>query len=245
MGFISHHEIEWRLTSDGMGAVIVGKFSRRDFVCPGTRVGPTEDPKVHFNLLVDAFGFTIRLEVVGSREGEIIVEEFAKLLGEGRGELWTMIRDNFVVKSKVEVYFVEEKSSYSFSSDRFLGRAENYPLCKAMVDHDQQGVKAGGGGEVSDEVTGDLLEGAGCMGLDQGEWGNGRVDIRLVLLACDIAFNILVDELREARPAKLRGNEPASLEISRVTGGLVIMAVGKDGVAEGILWGDIDTAFVD
>ena len=38
-------------------------------------------------------------------------------------------------------------------------RAENYPLCKAMVDHDQQGIEARGDGEVSDELTTDLLEG--------------------------------------------------------------------------------------
>ena len=83
MGFISHHEKERRLVCDGMGAVIVGEFGVGDLVSPGTRVGPTEDLKVRFNLLVDMFGFTVRLEVVGNGEGEIVVEEFAKLLGEG------------------------------------------------------------------------------------------------------------------------------------------------------------------
>ena len=33
-GFVSHHEIEWRLTSDGMRAVVVGEF------CMGNRFGP-------------------------------------------------------------------------------------------------------------------------------------------------------------------------------------------------------------
>ena len=46
--------------------VVVGEFSMRDFVCPGTRVGPTEDLKVHFNLLIDMFYFAVRLGVVGS-----------------------------------------------------------------------------------------------------------------------------------------------------------------------------------
>ena len=63
MRFISHHEIEWGLVCDGVRAVIVGEFSMKDFVCPGTRVGPAEDPKVRFNLLVDTFCFTIRLKV--------------------------------------------------------------------------------------------------------------------------------------------------------------------------------------
>ena len=56
---------------------------------------------MHFNLLVDTFCFAIRLWVVGSREGEVIVEELAKLLGEGRGELRTSVRDNFVIESEV------------------------------------------------------------------------------------------------------------------------------------------------
>ena len=46
-----------------------------------------------------------------------------------------------------------------------------------MVNHNQQRVKAGGHGEVGDEVTRDLLEGVGGMGLDQGEWGDGGVHI--------------------------------------------------------------------
>ena len=33
-GFISHHEIEWGLTGDGVRAVIVGEF------CVGNRFGP-------------------------------------------------------------------------------------------------------------------------------------------------------------------------------------------------------------
>ena len=175
MRFISHHEIEQRLTSDGVGAVVVCKFGMGDLICPGTRVGSTEDPKVHFNFLVDMFCFAIRLGVIGGGEGEIIVEEFSKLLGEGRSELWAVIRDDFIVELETKVYFVEEEGGYPFSSDRFLSRAENYPLCKAMVNHNQQGIKARGSREVSDEVAGDLLEGARCIGLDGGEWGDGGV----------------------------------------------------------------------
>ena len=63
--------------------MIVGKFCMGDFVSPGTGVGPTEDPKVHFDLLVDTLCFAIRLRVVGSGEGEVVIEEFAEFLGEG------------------------------------------------------------------------------------------------------------------------------------------------------------------
>ena len=70
---------------------------------------------------------------------------------------------------------MKEKGGYSLCSDCFLGRAENYPLCKAMVNHDQQRVKAGGSGEVGDEVTRDLLEGARGVGFDRGEQWDGGV----------------------------------------------------------------------
>ena len=59
MRFISHHEVEWRLIGDGVGAVIVREFSMGDLVCPETRVGPAEDLKVCFNLLVDTFSFAV------------------------------------------------------------------------------------------------------------------------------------------------------------------------------------------
>ena len=117
--------------------MIVGKFGVRDFISPGTRVRSTKDLKVHFNLLADMFCFTVGLGVIGGGKGEVIIEELSKLLGEGRGKLWTMIRDDFVVESEVEVYFMEKESSYSLSGDGFLCGAENYPLHKTMVDHDQ------------------------------------------------------------------------------------------------------------
>ena len=48
---------------------------------------------------------------------------------------------------------MEKESCYPFGSDGFLCGAENYPLCKAMVDHNQQGIKNGGGREVGNEIT--------------------------------------------------------------------------------------------
>ena len=44
------------------------------------------------------------------------------------------------------------------SIDVFGAGSENYPLHKAMVDHDHQGIMAGRWGEISDEVDGELLE---------------------------------------------------------------------------------------
>ena len=68
-GFISHHEVKRRLISDGVGAVIMGKFGMGDVVCPRSGITPTEDPKVHFDFLVYPFGFPIRLGVVGGGKG--------------------------------------------------------------------------------------------------------------------------------------------------------------------------------
>ena len=68
MGFISHHEIEQGLISDGMRAVIMGKFGVRNVVSPGSRIVPTEDLKIGFYFLVYPFGFSISLWVIGGGE---------------------------------------------------------------------------------------------------------------------------------------------------------------------------------
>jgi len=57
---------------------------------------------------------------------------------------------NLVLESVAEEDFVEEKGGDSFGSDGFLSGAENYPLSKAMVYHDQERIEASGGGEVGD-----------------------------------------------------------------------------------------------
>ena len=100
MRFISHHEIEWRLVGDRVRAVIVCEFSMGDLVSPGTRVASTEDPKVCFNLLVNAFSFTIRLRVIHGQEGEVIVKESPQFLGKGGCKLWASIRADLVVEPK-------------------------------------------------------------------------------------------------------------------------------------------------
>ena len=77
---------------------------------------------------------------------------------------------------------MEKGDGYSCSGDGFLGRAKDYPLHKPMVDHDEQGIKASRQGEVSDEVTGDLLEGSGGLGRDWRYGGNSGMHVCLGLL---------------------------------------------------------------
>ena len=68
MGFVAHHEVERRLISDGVRAVIVGEFGVGDVISPRSGVVPTKDPKVHFYFLVYSFGFSVRLGMVGGGE---------------------------------------------------------------------------------------------------------------------------------------------------------------------------------
>ena len=59
----------------------------------------------------------------------------------------------------MEVDFIEKEDGNPFCNNCFLGRTENYPLSKAMGDHNQERVKARGHWQVGDKITRDLLEG--------------------------------------------------------------------------------------
>ena len=52
----------------------------------------------------------------------------------------------------------KKKLGNASSINVFGAGSKNYPLCKAMVDHDHQGIMAGGWGEIGDEVNRELLE---------------------------------------------------------------------------------------
>ena len=69
MGFISHHEEEWRVVGYGVRAVIVGEFCEGNVLSPRSRIRATEDPKIGLYFLVHMFGLPISLRVVGSGKG--------------------------------------------------------------------------------------------------------------------------------------------------------------------------------
>ena len=52
----------------------------------------------------------------------------------------------------------KKKLGNAGSIDVFRAGSKNYPLRKAMVDHDHQGIMAGRWGKISDEVNGELPE---------------------------------------------------------------------------------------
>ena len=104
--------------------------------------------------------------MIGGGEGKVVVQEFAEFSSEGRCELGTTIRDDFIKKSKAKEDFVKKEGGDSFGSDRFLGRAKNHPLSKSMVYHDQERIEARENREICDKIAGNLLEGARGDGFD-------------------------------------------------------------------------------
>ena len=141
MGFVFHHEIEWKLISDGMRAVVMCEFGVGNRFQSGCGIIAAEHAKVGFYLLIYSFCFAVGLRMVSGREGEVIVQEFSEFASEGGGELRSLVRDDFVKKSKAEENFAEEKGGNSFGGNSF-GRAKNHPLGKPMVYHDQERIKA-------------------------------------------------------------------------------------------------------
>ena len=113
-----------------------------------------------------------------------------------------------------------------------------------MVDHDQKSIKAIGKGEVGDEITRDLLEGAGARGRNGEEWGPGRMGVHLVLLARGTAADITANVRGKARPPKLRSNKLASFEDTGVARSGMVMVTGYDRVAESSIRGDVDAALI-
>ena len=68
--------------------------------------------------------------------------------------------------------------------------------------------------------------------------------VSLVLLAKGTALNIAADQGSETRPPKLSGDQLARFQEAGVASQFVIMAARKNGVAKGVVRGDVDTAFV-
>ena len=182
--------------------------------------------------------------MVGGRKGKVVFQEFPKFLSEGGGKLGSTVGDNFVVKAEAKVYFVEKEHGNALSGDVLLCGTENHPLSKPMVDHDQKGIETSRRREVGDKVARDLLERAGCGGANGGERWDGRVGIGLVLLAGGAAFNVFADVGGEAGPPEFQRDELSSFEVAGVTGAFVVVASLENGVAEGIVIGDIDTALI-
>ena len=115
---------------------------------------------------------------------------------------------------------------------------------KPMVNHDQKRVEAIRKWKICDEVIGDLLEQASGNRANRSKGENSRLYVGFILLANGILVNILTDKSCKTRPPEFGGNQLASLQIARMAGGLMVMAVDKNGFVEGKIGGNVDTAFV-
>jgi len=133
-----------------------------------------KDPKVGFQFLINPFGLAISLRVVGSRKSNVIGKESGQFLCKGRGKLWTMVQDDFVVETKAGEDIFEKQSSNTSGIDGFGTRDENHPLYKPMVDHDQNRVKLEESRRsmiISQEICWNRWEAENKMGLSPGTVG--------------------------------------------------------------------------
>ena len=133
------------------------------------------------------------------------------------------------MKTKVFEYKVKKELGNSCSIDGLLARCENYPLCKAMVDHDHDRIKTRRGGEVGDEVDRELFKRERDIGLDWEKRWDNRVCIGLVLLANGATSDKVLYEGGETWPPEIPFQECLGMEDTHVTG----QRGGVDGVEQG------------
>ena len=109
-------------------------------------------------------------------------------------KLWTFVRYQGVMEAEAFEHMVEKKFGHSGHIYSFRVRNENYPLCKAVVDHDHQRVMSIEGGEISDKVDRELFERQGERRRDGGKWGMSGMVIDFVLLAYGTSSNEGIDK---------------------------------------------------
>ena len=154
------------------------------------------------------------------------------------------VRDYFVIKAEAKEDFVKEEIDDPFCGDGFLSGAENHPLSKPMVDHDQKRVEAVGEGKVGDKITGDLLERAGGSRANGGEGRNSGMCVEFILLTNGASLNIFAHEGSEAKLPEFGGHQLVGFQIARMTSHFMVMALDEDGLSEGWVRGHIDMALV-
>ena len=113
----------------------------------------------------------------------------------------------------------KKKLGNASSINVFRAGSENYPLRKAMVDHNHQGIMTGRWGKISDEVNGELPE---WEGRRRGDGRQGRtcgMMVHLVLLACDAARDKGIDKGGQTRPPEVTFDDGLGAETPCMSGG--------------------------
>ena len=169
--------------------------------------------------MVDSFRLTVSLWVIGSREGDVVFKEAGEFSCEGKGKLGSSVGDDLAVETKSWEDVLEKDLGNVCCRCSFVARAENYPLRKTMVYHDQNRIIAVGGREVSNEIHGDLLERVGAFRRDGGEQGKGRVGVNLIGLASSTAGDEFLDKGGHSQPPIVLLEKGDGVEISAVGSG--------------------------
>ena len=107
------------------------------------------------------------------------------------------------MKTEAFEYEVKKQLGNSCCVNSLLARCKNYPLRKAMVDHDHDRIKSRRGREVGDEVNRELFKGERDRGLDREQRRYGGVSIGLVLLANGTTSNEVFHKGGEAWPPEI------------------------------------------
>ena len=98
--------------------------------------------------------------MIGGREGNVVVKKAGEFSGECGSELGSSIGDDSVMKAESGKDVLKKDLGDVRRGGSLVARAENYPLRKTVVYHDQDRIVAVGGGKIRDKIHGDLLEGA-------------------------------------------------------------------------------------
>ena len=133
------------------------------------------------------------------------------------------------MKTEAFEYEVKKQLGNPCSINGFLARCENYPLCKAMVDHDHDRIKPHRKREVGNEVNGQLFKRERDSRLDWEQRWDNRVCVGLVLLANGATSDKVFHEGGETRPPEISFQDCFGAEDTHVTG----QRGGVDGVEQG------------
>ena len=96
--------------------------------------------------------------------------------------------------------FFEKELRNALGVHTLVSWGENYPLCKAMVNHDHKQIKAFRWWQVCDEINSQTLEGAGGGDRERGKRRDGRMSVDLVGLADGASLDEASDERRQTWP---------------------------------------------
>ena len=172
---------------------------------------------------------------------DLIPRAFLKDLG---GETGVAIGDQLVGKSKTFEQVGHKEVGGSQSGNLLFARNENYPLTKRMVDHDQNRIRAiGGGRQIGNEIHRGMRKEPNIVGgRHRHERGMSGMTINLESLAFKATSNIRFNKGTEARPVVGTGNGSNRGEDTRVTSDSGVVVELQNLAAKAKVSGNVLTA---